>query len=92
MGFGGVGAVGAAFANRRFADDERGFGAAMFGTINGLGNGGRVMAIDRVNHIPAIGRKALGRVVDKPRRYLSVNGDSVVVIKGNELVKLPSAG
>jgi hypothetical protein len=64
----------------------------MFGTINGLGNGGRVMAIDRVNHIPAIGRKALWRVVDKPRGHLAVNGDSVVVIQRNEFIELPSAG
>ena len=50
------------------------------------------MPVDRVDHVPAVGREALRRVVDEPGRNLAVDGDAVVVVQGNQLAQFPCAG
>ena len=91
MCFGGVGAVGAAFADGCFANNQGGFIGAVFSVRNGFAYSSSVMAVDCINHVPAISGKTLRRVVNEPRRHLAVNGDAVVVVHGNQLVELPSA-
>ena len=81
MGFGGIRSVGAAFANAGFADDEGGLVSAVFGFGNGLAHRGNVVAVDGVNHIPAVGFESRRRVVDEPGRHFAVNRNAVVIVK-----------
>jgi hypothetical protein len=89
---GGVGAVRAAFADARLAEDERGLVGAVFRVGDGLRHGGVVVAVHRADDVPAIGGKAQGGVVDEPGRDLAIDGDAVVVIQRDQLVQLPGAG
>ena len=89
--FGGVGAVGAAFTDRCFANNQGGFVGAVFSVSNGFAHSSSVMAVDCINHVPTVGGKTLRCVVNEPRRHLTVNGDAVVVVHGNQFVELPSA-
>ena len=50
------------------------------------------MAVDRADHVPAIGGKAQGGVVDEPGRDGAVDRDAVVVVQRDQLVELPGAG
>ena len=86
VGFAGVLAVGAAFAYAGFADDQRGFVGAVFSVGNGAVYGVYIVAVDFFYHVPAVGFKALRSVVDKPRRYLAVNADTVVVVQRDQFV------
>ena len=91
MGLGGVGAVRAAFADLRLAEHQRRLVCAVSRVGDGARHGGHVMAVDRANHIPTVGGKALRRVVDKPGRDLAVDGNAVVVVQRDQLVQLPGA-
>ena len=91
MGFGGVGAVGAAFADVGFANHQSRLVGAGFGVGDGLADGGGAVAVNRANHVPAAGGEAQSGVVDEPRSNLAVNGDAVVVVQGDQLVQLPRA-
>ncbi len=51
-----------------------------------------VVAVDAGDHVPAVGREALGRVVDEPGRDGAVDRDAVVVVEDDQLVQLPGAG
>ena len=44
-----------------------------------------VVSIDSANDMPAIGLEALRRVVGKPAGHRSVDRDSVVVVKADQL-------
>ena len=59
---------------------------------NGGINGGRVMSVNRSNHMPAICLKARGRIVREPAFHMAVNGDAVVVIQRNELGQAQCSG
>ncbi len=85
-------AVGRAFTNRSFADDQCGLVGTGFGFRDSTVNSRYIMAVDGTDHLPAIGFKARGRVVNKPRRDLSINRDAVVVIQSNQLIELPCPG
>ena len=91
MCFGGVGTVGAAFADGCFANNQRGFVRAVLGIGNGFGHCCSIVAINCINHVPAISGKTLRRVVNEPRSHLTVNRNAVVVVHGNQFVELPSA-
>ena len=41
------------------------------------------MAVDILNHLPAVRPKAGRRVIGKPSTNLAINGDAIVVPKGN---------
>ena len=49
------------------------------------------MAVDGINHIPAVGFESLGRVVDEPRRDFTVNRNAVVVVKRDQFIEFPRA-
>jgi hypothetical protein len=51
-----------------------------------------VVAVDRADHVPAVGREAAGHVVDVPGLHLAVDRDAVVVVQRDQLVQLPGAG
>ena len=93
MRLGGVGPVGRTLADAGLADDQAGLAApTRLGLGDGVVHGIGVVPIHRTDHVPAVGAKALRGVVHKPRRHLAVDGDAVVVVQGDELVQLPSAG
>ena len=50
------------------------------------------MAVDGINHIPAVGFESLRRVVNKPRRDFAVNRNAVVVVKRDQFIKFPRTG
>ncbi len=50
------------------------------------------MAVDRPDHVPAVGAKRWRRVVDEPGRDLAVDADAVVVVQRHQLVQLPGTG
>ena len=50
------------------------------------------MAIYLVDDVPTIGGKALRAVVNKPGCDLAIDGNTVVVIQGDQLVQLPGPG
>ena len=60
-----------------------------------MGNGGihriDVVTIHITDHVPAIGFKTFGCVVDEPRSHLAVDADAVVVVQRNQFVQLPRA-
>ena len=93
VGFGGVGAVGRAFADEGFANDQGRLAVSgAFGLRNRCIDRVSVVAFDRTDDAPAVGGKALGRVVNEPRGNLAVNRDAVVVIQRDQLAKLPGTG
>ena len=86
----GIG-LGRTKTNVRTADDQA--GAAVVGL--GLGNGGvqrgGVMAVDGADDLPVVGAEAARHVFVEPAVDLAVNGNTVGVIKGNELAQAPGA-
>ncbi len=92
MGLGGVGAVRRALADVGLADDQRRFVGAVFGVGNRAVHCVGIVAVDRADHVPAIGGKTHRGVVDEPGADLAVDGDAVVVIQRDQLVELPGAG
>ena len=65
---------------------------AVLGLGNRGGHGVGVMAVDRADHVPAVGGKALRGVVDEPGLDLAVDRNAVVVVQRDQLVQLPGAG
>ena len=65
--------------------------------INRLLDGFRIMAVNLGNNVPAIGFKALRRVIEEPAGDIAVttnfavDGDVVVVVEGNQLAELHGA-
>ena len=91
MCLGGVGAVGAAFADAGFADDERGLVGAVLGFCNRLAHSCNVMPVDGVDHIPPVGFETFGCVVDEPGRDFAVDRNAVVVVERDQFIELPCA-
>ena len=89
--FGGVGAVGAAFADAGFADDERGLIGAVLCFCSRLAHSCNVMPVDGVDHIPSVGFETFGCVVDEPGRDFAVDRNAVVVVERYQFIELPCA-
>ena len=83
--------VGAAVADGRLADDERGAPRALPRRGNGFVHSGYVVPVHGTQHIPAIGLEARRRVIGKPGGDLPINADAVVVVERNQLVQPPRA-
>ena len=86
---GRTGAMRRTLADRRLSNDERG----LLG--RGLRLGNRtvhrvdIVAIDRTDHVPAVGFEAAARIVAEPAAHIAVNRDAVVVVNRDELVEAP---
>ena len=50
------------------------------------------MAVDRADHLPAVGLESLRRVVGEPARDLAVDRDAIVVVEADELAESPGTG
>ena len=85
---GGVHAVGTALADMRFTSNQCGFVSAVFGCRDGAADRLHIVAV-HADDTPAISLEASRCVVNEPRRDLAVDGDTVVVVQGDELVQLP---
>src|SRR5690606_9709447 len=48
-------------------------------------DGGGVVAVNRRDHVPAVGFKTLWRVVGEPAFHVTVNRDAVVIPEGDQL-------
>ena len=54
-------------------------------------NGVDVVSVDRTNHIPAIGLESAAGVIAEPAAYITVNRNTIVIVKRDELIELPDA-
>ena len=89
---GGAAAVGRALADGGPAADQRRpvlrlarLGDRLFDRLHAV-------AVDALDHLPAIGLEAARRVVGEPGRHRAVDRDAVVVPEGDQLVELPGTG
>ena len=89
---GGAGAIGRALADDGLADDQRRARGALACLRDGGIDGVNAVAVDLVDHVPAVGLEARLDVVDVPGGDLAVDGDAVVVVQADQLVQLPRAG
>ena len=62
------------------------------GRGDGAVDGVDVVAVNVADDVPAVGFKALRRVVGEPAVHVSVDGDAVIVVQRDQLGELPSAG
>ncbi len=83
--------VGRTPADGGAADNEGGLVAGL-GFGGSLLDGNSVMAVDGADDVPAIGLEALGGVVGEPVFDVTVDGNAVVVVVGDELVELEGTG
>ena len=81
--------VGRAKANHGLATNQRRTHIVGLRFSNRSFNGIGMMAVDFANHLPAIGRKPLGRLVSEPAADMTINRDSVVVIKRDQFGQAP---
>ena len=81
--------VGRAFTDNRTGDNKRGFVLALLSRGNRAIHLIDVVTVNRSNHIPTVRFKALTRVIREPVDYLTVNGNSIVIVNHNQLVELP---
>ena len=83
--FVGVGFIGRTQADYSFAANHRRLVAGPLGRFNRRLNGYRVVTVDIGHHMPAVSFKALGRVVGEPAFYMAVYGNTIVVVKTDQL-------
>ena len=81
-----------ALADRRLADNEGRLFALGFGFIDRLVHRVDAVAVDRADHVPAIGFETLSRIVTEPALHVAVDRNAVVVIESDELAELPDTG
>ena len=81
-----------AMADHGLAADQRGRRLLRARSMDGGVDRPGVMAVDVGDHVPAVGGKALRRVVGEPAGDVAVDRDAVVVVNGNQLVQLQGAG
>ena len=79
-------------ADHRLAADQRRFVGLCLGLGDGLVDRVDVVAINVTDDVPAVGFKTLRRIVGEPAADVAVDGDAVVVVKGDQLVELPYPG
>jgi hypothetical protein len=89
---GGAGARRRALADGGAADDQRGLLLHVDRLHQRAVDRIDVVAVDRADHVPAIGHEALAHVVAVPRLHGAVDRDAVVVVQRGQLVELPHAG
>ena len=73
--------VRAPFTDHCFTADQGGSFGVRLGSHQGLLDSRRVMAIHPCDDMPPIGLKPFWRVIGEPAFYLTVDGNTVVVIK-----------
>src|SRR5690606_2584431 len=92
-----VAIVGALLVRRTVTDDGlstnqrwlAGFRACSF---DGGFDGGSVVTVNFGDNMPAVGFKALGRIVGKPAFNMTVNGDAIVVPECNQFTQPQGTG
>lgn len=89
VGLCGTGAVRGPEADHGLGDNQRRTVFFSLGFGNRLIHGIDVVAVHRADHVPAVGFKALTGVVGEPPLHIAVNGNTVVVVNGDEFVKPP---
>ena len=87
VGLCGTGAVRGPEADHGLGDNQRRTVFFSLGFGNRLIHGIDVVAVHRADHVPAVGFKALTGVVGEPPLHIAVNGNTVVVVNGDEFVK-----
>ena len=85
---GGVGLVGGAEADRGGDLDHAGLVGDRLGRLDRLADPLHiVVAVGHVLHVPAVGLVALEHVLGERHRCVTVDGDVVVVVKGDQLAQ-----
>ena len=78
--------------NDRTAADQCGPRHFRLCGANGDGNFIAVLTIDFANHLPTVGFKTFRCVVGKPALDLAIDGNTILVIKANQLTQPQCAG
>ena len=78
-------------ADCRAADDKRRFLCGFLRLSDRLINGVDVVSVNRTNHIPAIGLESAAGVIAEPAANITVNRNTIVIVKRDELIELPDA-
>ena len=81
----------AALANHGFAAHQRGFAGLCFRSQQCRLDGDGIMAVHARNDMPPVGFKTLRRVVSEPSLHLTVDGDAVVIVDGNQFAQTQRA-
>ena len=84
--------IGRALTNDRFAADQCGLVRLGATRLNGSGNGIAVVAVDRWDHLPAVGFKAFGGIVAEPAFHFTVDGNAIVVIESDQFAQAQGTG
>ncbi len=83
-----------ALADHRLGDNQ--VGPAFAGNAARVGDGAvdrsNIVAVDRADHIPAVGTEARRGVIAKPVFDFTIDRDAVVVVDRKQLAELPHAG
>ena len=91
----GVGLFRRALADDGFAADQHRLGGFRLCLLDGRVNCRDTVPIHVANHTPAIGLKALRRIVRKPLFYFMffrIDGNAVIVVQHDQLVQAEGAG
>ena len=83
--------VGGALADNGLAADQGGLACLVPGSFYCRLHLGRAVAIDVVNHLPAVSLESRRGIVGKPTFNVAVDGDSIVVIKGYQFAQAQCA-
>ena len=83
--------VGRALANHGLAADERGPGGLVARRLYGGLHFRGAVAIDVVDHLPAIGLEARRGVIGEPTLHLAVDGDAVVIVEHHQFAQAQGA-
>ena len=83
--------IGTTFADDRFAAHQRGSACFCFRRQQSCFDRGGIVPINAWDDLPAIGLKPFRGVVGEPSFHLSINGDPVVIINGNEFAQTERA-
>ena len=83
--------VGRAPADHSTAADKRGACRIGLGLIDRLGDRLRIMAINILNDLPAIGAKTRWRVIGKPTLNIAVDRNAVVIPKSRQFAQTQGA-
>src|SRR5882762_1078685 len=73
--------------DRGLTTDERRLPARCFGCIDRSLDGLAVMPVDIPDHVPSVGLEAFRRVIREPPLHMPVNGNAIVIVKGNQLAQ-----
>ncbi len=82
-----TGFIGRPHADHGLAADQRRLARLGARRLDGRSNGIAVVAINRRNHLPAVGLETFRGVVAEPAFHFAIDGNAVVIVESNQLAQ-----